>query len=50
MNSNSLGIIGGADGPTVVLVSGHPIPWLILSAAALAVIVVVVILLIRHSK
>ena len=34
----SIGIIGGADGPTAVLVTGSP-AWLI-AAAALAVVVV----------
>ena len=33
MGESSVGIIGGADGPTAVLVSGNPIPEWILALA-----------------
>lgn len=35
-NSNSIGIIGGADGPTSIIISGNPI---------LSIITVIIILL-----
>ena len=44
---NSIGIIGGADGPTKVFVSGSVWPWLIFAAAAVAL---VVFLLTRKKK
>ena len=37
----SIGIIGGADGPTAVFVSGS-LPWGWLAAAALAILALVV--------
>ena len=42
----SIGIIGGADGPTAIFVTGDPLP-LLLAAAALALTAV---LLIRHFR
>lgn len=52
MASNySIGIIGGADGPTAVLVSGNPvIPLAITGVVIIAVIVGVVILVKRKKK
>ena len=49
----SIGIIGGADGPTAILVSGSP--WgLVLELLAcilvLAAVVTAVVLLIRHFR
>ena len=49
----SIGIIGGADGPTMILVTGSP--WgLVLELLAcllvLAVIVTAVVLLVRHFR
>ena len=49
----SIGIIGGADGPTAIIVSGSP--WgLVLELLAcplvLAVIVTAVVLLVRHFR
>ena len=53
MKSSSIGIIGGADGPTAVFVSGDPI-GLILTvvgvAAAIALLAVGIILWIKHRK
>lgn len=42
MNTLSMGIIGGSDGPTAILVSRQPAPWVIpaLTLAALAIIAV----------
>ena len=42
----SIGIIGGADGPTAILVTGSPLPGLLAAAAA----VTAVILLIRYFR
>ena len=49
----SLGIIGGADGPTMILVTGSP--WgfvleLLACLLVLAVIVTAVVLLVRHFR
>ena len=35
---SSIGVIGGADGPTKVVVSGPVWPWLIFAAAAVALV------------
>ena len=45
----SIGIIGGADGPTAVFVSGG-LSWGWLAAAALALLALVVWLSNRHSS
>lgn len=37
MNSSSIGIIGGADGPTAVLVSGELMPVILIGMAVLLV-------------
>ena len=42
----SIGIIGGADGPTVILVAGNPLPLLLTAA----VLVIAAVLLIRHFR
>lgn len=42
----SIGIIGGADGPTVIFVAGDPLPLILASAA----LVIVAIALIRHFR
>ena len=44
---SSIGIIGGANGPTKVFVSGSVWPWLVFAAAAVAL---VVFLLTRKKK
>lgn len=49
MEQNSIGIIGGADGPTVVMVSGSILP-LVIGAVLIVLAVVGVILLIRLRK
>lgn len=46
MESASIGIIGGADGPTAIFVTGNPLPVLLAAAAA----VIAVVLLIRHFR
>lgn len=45
----SVGIIGGADGPTVVFISGNPVT-LILAAVILIAVIALVILLTRKNK
>ena len=50
--SSSVGIIGGADGPTVIFVTGSPGAWLIpaLILAAAAVIAVLVVVKKKKTK
>ena len=45
MDSSSIGIIGGADGPTKILVSGNPLAEIIIVVGIIAVIAVVIVLL-----
>ena len=45
----SVGIIGGADGPTAVFISGNP-ATLILAAVILIAVITLVILLARKNK
>ena len=40
---SSIGVIGGADGPTKVFVSGPVWPWLIFAAAAVALVVFLIV-------
>jgi len=47
--SASIGIIGGADGPTAVFVTGNPLPT-VLALAVLAVMVILVIRFFRKKK
>ena len=49
MKSTSIGIIGGADGPTAVFVSGPPI-WLIAAGVAVAAALIVGIVLYVKKK
>ena len=44
-----VGVIGGADGPTVIIVSGSPEGWITL-IAVLALIVVGAVWLIRRKR
>lgn len=48
----AIGIIGGADGPTAIIVSGGSSPFLFiaLAVAAIAVIIILIILLKRRNK
>lgn len=46
MDACSIGIIGGADGPTAVFVAGNPLP-LILAAVGIAALLA---LLLRHFR
>ncbi|MBP3704077.1 MAG: hypothetical protein J6I98_00960 [Clostridia bacterium] len=52
-NSTSIGIIGGADGPTAVVVGGDP-TGLILTvagiAAAAALLICGIVLWVRHKR
>ena len=40
---SSIGVIGGADGPTKGFVSGPVWPWLIFAAAAVALVVFLIV-------
>ncbi|MGI5977224.1 MAG: sodium ion-translocating decarboxylase subunit beta [Candidatus Limivicinus sp.] len=46
----SIGIIGGADGPTAVFITANPETALIAAALAMAVIAVIVILFRRRNS
>jgi len=46
----SVGIIGGADGPTAIYVSGEPLIWGIAAAAVILAAVGVVVYLCRRKK
>ena len=43
--NSSIGIIGGADGPTKIFISGNPLPGIIAVAVMAAIIVGIVIIL-----
>ena len=45
----SIGVIGGADGPTSILVSGSPLAW-ILPGLALVLLLVLLFLRILRKK
>ena len=40
---SSIGVIGGADGPTRVFVSGPVWPWAVFGAAAVALVVFLIV-------
>ena len=46
--ASSVGVIGGADGPTAIFVSGNGFPLIVMVAAA--VVLVVVLLAVVFSK
>ena len=52
MNALTIGIIGGADGPTAIFVTGGPTAWevLLLAAVGVAVIAGVVFFVRKHRK
>ena len=52
MNALTIGIIGGADGPTAIFVTGGPTVWevLLLAAVGVAVIAGVVFFVRKHRK
>ena len=49
-NSSSIGIIGGADGPTSITVSSSINPWMIGALIVIAIAVAVLIVLVRKQK
>jgi len=48
-DASSVGVIGGADGPTAIFVSGNAFPLIVVVAAAV-VLVVVVLLAVVFSR
>lgn len=40
--SQTIGIIGGADGPTAIFVTGNPLPAILASAALIAAVILIV--------
>lgn len=49
MDSSSIGIIGGADGPTKIFITGNPLPAIIAAVMIAAVIVVVIVFIIKRK-
>ena len=52
MDASTIGIIGGADGPTAIFITGKPSAWevLLLAAGIAAVVAGVVFLVRKHRK
>lgn len=52
MDALTVGIIGGADGPTAIFITGKPSAWevLLLAAGIAAVVAGVVFLVRKHRK
>ena len=50
MNKASVGIIGGADGPKKVVISGNPLPAIIAAVVILAAIVVGIVVILKKRK
>lgn len=44
MNSSSVGIIGGSDGPTAIFIAGNAFPWVKLGIIALVLVVTSVVI------
>ena len=40
--SHTIGIIGGADGPTAIFVTGNSLPAIVVSAALIAAVILIV--------
>lgn len=51
-DASSVGVIGGADGPTAIFVSGNAFPLIVVVAAAvvLAVIILLAVVLSRRGR
>ncbi len=47
--SASIGIIGGADGPTAIFVTGNPVPGILL-LGALVILVILAVRFFRKKK
>ena len=43
MSQSAIGIIGGADGPTAIFVSGFPMALVVVGAIAIAAIITLVV-------
>ena len=53
MDGNSIGIIGGADGPTAILITGNPVIAIlecVLILAAIAAVITGIIWLLKRRK
>lgn len=49
-NSNSIGIIGGADGPTAIFISGNPAAIVVTLILALLLILGVLFIIIKKKS
>lgn len=47
---SSIGIIGGADGPTAVMVSGSPVAVIIATAAAVTAVIAIIAIVVKKRK
>lgn len=45
----STGIIGGADGPTAILVTSNPIDWLLIAILAAVIVILVALFAIKFK-
>lgn len=48
--SSSIGIIGGADGPTAVMVSGSPVAVIIAAVIAVILLIILTVFIIKRRK
>mgnify|MGYP002567892033 FL=1 len=49
-NAHSVGIIGGADGPTAIIVTGNPLLAIGVAVFAIAAIITIIVLIIKKRK
>lgn len=49
-NAHSVGVIGGADGPTAIIVTGNPLLTIGATVFAIAAIITIIVLIIRKRK
>lgn len=49
-DASSVGVIGGADGPTAIFVSGNAFPLIVVVAAAVVLVVLLAIVFSRRGR
>ena len=47
---SSIGIIGGADGPTAITVSGSPVATVIAAAVAIIAVIAIITIVVKKRK
>lgn len=48
--SSGIGIIGGADGPTAIYITGNPFPGIIITVLAIAAVIGISVYFIKKHK